>query len=233
MGALGLIATIVTALFLPATAGNTATSGSFMREFKALGRQQIVTSLLIVILVMIGQYSLFTYIAPLLLEVTGLDQGVLPWVLLLYGVGSTIGVFIGGRLADWKLMPSLIVILALQAAMFTTLHFVSPFPIAMAIAVVAWGGVNFAFGSPVQSRVLAWAADAPNLASALIPTGFNIGIAIAAVLGSTLLENGFGYQNLPLIGTGALVLAVIVAVVSYAWEMRAGVTPPVPAGASA
>jgi DHA1 family inner membrane transport protein len=130
-------------------------------------------------------------------------------------------------------MPSLIVILALQAAMFTTLHFVSPFPIAMAIAVVAWGGVNFAFGSPVQSRVLAWAADAPNLASALIPTGFNIGIAIAAVLGSTLLENGFGYRNLPLIGTGALVLAVIVAVVSYAWEMRAGVTPPVPAGASA
>ncbi|GLQ08721.1 MFS transporter [Devosia yakushimensis] len=233
VGALGLIATLGAALFLPATAGNAATGGSFMREFKALGRQQIVSSLLIVILAMIGQYSLFTYIAPLLREVTGLDQAVVPWVLLLYGVGSTIGVFVGGRLADWKLMPSLIVILALQAIMFTTLYFVSPFALAMAIAVVAWGGVNFAFGSPVQSRVLAWAADAPNLASALIPTGFNIGIAIAAILGSTLLENGFGYQNLPLIGTGALLLAVLVAVFSYTWELRAGTTPPVPAGASA
>lgn len=233
VGALGLIATIGAALFLPATAGNAATSGSFLREFKALGRQQIVSSLLIVILAMIGQYSLFTYIAPLLREVTGLDQAIVPWILLLYGVGSTIGVFVGGRLADWKLMPSLIVILALQAVMFTTLYFVSPFALAMAIAVIAWGGVNFAFGSPVQSRVLAWAADAPNLASALIPTGFNIGIAIAAILGSTLLENGFGYQNLPLIGTVALLLAVIVALVSYTWEQRTGATPPVPAGASA
>lgn len=233
VGALGLIATIGAALFLPATAGNAATSGSFMREFKALGRQQIVSSLLIVILAMIGQYSLFTYIAPLLREVTGLDQAIVPWILLLYGVGSTIGVFIGGRLADWKLMPSLIVILALQAVMFTTLYFVSPFALATAIAVIAWGGVNFAFGSPVQSRVLAWAADAPNLASALIPTGFNIGIAIAAILGSTLLENGFGYQNLPLIGTVALLLAVVVAVVSYGWELRSGTVPPIPAGAAA
>lgn len=233
VGALGLLATIGAALFLPATAGNAATSGSFLREFKALGRQQIVSSLLIVILAMIGQYSLFTYIAPLLREVTGLDQAVVPWVLLLYGVGSTIGVFIGGRLADWKLMPSLIIILALQAVMFTLLYFVSPFALAMAIAVIAWGGVNFAFGSPVQSRVLAWAADAPNLASALIPTGFNIGIAIAAILGSTLLENGFGYQNLPLIGAVALLLAVVVAVVSYGWELRSGAVPPVPAGATA
>ena len=133
---------------------------------------------------MIGQYSLFTYIAPLLLEVTQVDPAILPWVLLLFGVGSTIGVFIGGRLADWKLMPSLIGIMVSQALMYVAIYFASPFPLVMAVAVIAWGGVNFAFGSPVQSRVLAWAADAPNLASALIPTGFNIGIAIGAVLGS-------------------------------------------------
>ena len=88
------------------------------------------------------------------------------------------------------------------------IYFASPLPAGMAVTVIAWGGVNFAFGSPVQSRVLAWAADAPNLASALIPTGFNIGIAIGAVLGSTLLENGFGYRNLPWVGAGAMVLAV-------------------------
>ena len=231
VGIIGLLATLAVAIFLPRNAASETTSGSFMREFKVLGRQQIVASLFIVILVMIGQYSLFTYITPLLTNVTGIETGVVPWVLLLYGVGSTIGVFIGGRLADWKLMPSLVAILALQAVMFVSIHFVSPYPVVMAIATILWGGVNFAFGSPVQSRVLAWAADAPNLASALIPTGFNIGIAIAAILGATLLENGFGYQNLPLIGTVALLLAVLVAVFSYAWELRTGATPPVPAGA--
>lgn len=233
VGALGLIATLAIALFLPAATGKATTSGSFLREFKALGRQQIVTSLAIVILVMIGQYSLFTYIAPLLLEVTGLDTAAVPWVLLLYGVGSTIGVFIGGRLADWKLMPSLIAILTLQALSFAIVYFVSPYPIVMSAAVLFWGGVNFAFGSPVQSRVLAWAGDAPNLASALIPSGFNIGIAIGAVLGAALLEAGFGYQNLPLIGVVALVMAVAFAVLSYVWERRSGGMPPATAQALA
>lgn len=220
VGALGLFATLIAAVFLPADAGKASTSGSFAREFKALGRQQVITSLLIVVLVMIGQYSLFTYIAPLLREVTQLDPGIVPWVLLLYGVGSTIGVFVGGRLADWKLMPSLIAILSAQAIAFVLLHLVSPYPIAMAITVVLWGGVNFAFGSPVQSRVLAWAGDSPNLASALIPTGFNIGIAIGAILGAYLLGNGYGYQDLPLIGAVALVLAVLIAIFSYVWEKR-------------
>lgn len=229
VGALGLAATLCVALFLPAATGQSSTTGSFLREFKALGRQQIVTSLAIVILVMIGQYSLFTYIAPLLLEVTGLDAGVVPWILLLYGVGATIGVFVGGRLADWKLMPSLIVILTTQALSFALLYVVSPYPMIMAIAVVFWGGVNFAFGSPVQSRVLAWAGDAPNLASALIPTGFNIGIAIGAILGATLLDGGFGYRNLPLIGTVALVMAVLVAIGSYWLERRSPGALPQPA----
>jgi Arabinose efflux permease len=226
VGALGLFSTTAIAVFLPARAGQAATGGSFLREFRTLGRQQIVTSLAIAILTMIGQYSLFTYIAPLLLEVSGIDTAILPWMLLLYGVGSTIGVFIGGRLADWKLMPSLIGILATQALAFTIVYLVSPNPWIMTVAVLFWGGVNFAFGSPLQSRILAWAADAPNLASALIPSCFNIGIAIGAVLGAALLEAGFGYRNLPLIGTAALVVAMGIAVLSYVWERRSGITQP-------
>jgi len=222
VGAMGFLATLGIALFLPRNAGAGSTSGSFLREIKALGRQAVSTSLLIAMLVMIGQYSLFTYIAPLLLEVTGLDNASIPWVLLLYGVGSTIGVFIGGRLADWKLMPSLIAILSAQAVAFLVVYFVSPYPLVMAIAVLFWGGLNFAFGSPVQSRILAAASDAPNFVSALIPSCFNIGIAIGAVLGASLLESGFGYRNLPFIGVGAMVLAALVATFSYRQDLRNG-----------
>lgn len=231
VGAIGLVATLAIAFFLPRTAAASTTSGSFMREFKVLGRPQIVACLIIVALVMIGQYSLFTYITPLLTTVTGLETGVVPWVLLLYGVGSTIGVFIGGRLADWKLMPSLIVILALQAVMFVTIYLVSPYPVLMAIATIVWGGVNFAFGSPVQSRVLAWAADAPNLASALIPTGFNIGIAIGAILGAGIIDSGLGYGTLPLIGAVTSTLAALVAIGSSLLERNSDALPPLAAAA--
>lgn len=227
VGIIGLLATLTVAVFLPRSAASATTAGDFKREFKVLGRQQIVASLLIVILVMIGQYSLFTYITPLLTNITGLPTATVPWLLLLYGVGSTIGVFVGGRLADWKLMPSLIAILALQAVMFATIFFVSPYPIVMAIATILWGGVNFAFGSPVQSRVLAWAADAPNLASALIPTGFNIGIAVGAILGANVIASGPGYAYLPLIGAISSALAAFVAVVSNMLDKRQGLLPPV------
>ncbi|WP_108397159.1 MFS transporter [Devosia submarina] len=220
VGALSLVATIAIALFLPTRAGEASTSGSFRREFKALGRQQIVSSLIIAILAMIAQYSVFTYIAPLLIEVTGLDPMVVPWVLLLYGVGSTVGVFIGGRLADWKIMPSVIGILVCQVLAFALLYLATPHPLLMAVTVIIWGGVNFAVGTPIQARVLATAGDAPNLASALIPTGYNIGIAIGAMIGAAAIEGGASYGSLPLIGVGCLVAATLVAILSYWAELR-------------
>lgn len=221
VGLLGLIASLVIAIVLPSNAGAEASKGSFRREFQALGRQQIYLGFVIAILVMVGQYSLFTYITPLLLEVTGLPTGTVPVLLLLYGVGATAGVFIGGRLADWRLMPSLISILGLQAILFACLYVATPNAAAMSVLVVLWGGAVFAFGSPLQSRMLAWAGDAANLTAALIPAGFNIGIAVGAILGASLLDAGLGYRSLPLIGIIASILAVAIATISAFLERRA------------
>jgi DHA1 family inner membrane transport protein len=232
VGVVGLLATLTVAFFLPRNVASGATGGSFLREFKALGRQQVATSLLVAILAMIGQYSLFTYITPLLTTVTGLEGNVIPWLLLLYGVGATIGVFVGGRLADWKIMPSLIAIFAVQAVMFGVIYLAAPYPIAMAVAIVIWGGTNFAFGSPVQARILTWAADAPNLASALIPTSYNVGIAIGAVLGASIIASGTSYAMLPLIGIATALLAVLTVVLSGLWERAGTRLPPEPLPAS-
>lgn len=228
VGVFGLVATFIIAFFLPADAGASAAKGDIRREVRALARNQVASGFVISILVMIGQYSLFTYIAPLLLEVTGVDPAFVPVILLVYGVGSTIGVFIGGRLADWRLMPSLITILSLQSLLFVALYLASPYPLLMAVVVIFWGGANFAFGSPLQTRMLIWAADAPNLTSALIPAGFNVGIAIGAILGSTLLGAGMGYQYLPFIGAVCLALAAVTAIISNVLEKRSSAVPPAP-----
>lgn len=233
VGVFGLVATLIIAVFLPANAGVLAAKGDIRKEVRALARNQVASGFVISILVMIGQYSLFTYIAPLLLEVTGIDPAFVPVILLIYGVGSTIGVFIGGRLADWRLMPSLITILSLQSLLFVALYLASPYPLLMAVVVIFWGGANFAFGSPLQTRMLIWAADAPNLTSALIPAGFNVGIAIGAILGSTLLGAGMGYQYLPFIGAVCLALAAATAIISNAVEKRSGAVPPAPMGVAA
>jgi len=231
MGALGVAATAAMLALLPRTAGSSNRPASLSHEVRVLGRQQVWTSLILMLMLMIGQFGLFTYITPTLLEVTGLDESLVPWVLLLNGVGATIGVFLGGKLADWKLMPSLITMLFLQAAVLAVIYAASPYPVPMIVAIVIWGGLNFAIGAPIQTRILAWTADASNLASSLIPSGFNVGIALAASLGAAMLNAGYGYRSLPVVGALAMLIAVAVAVASQVWEGRSRAAPPLPAAA--
>lgn len=226
MTLVGVLALVAIWALIPQTKAEPQQSGHFGREVRVLGRQQVWTSLIMMLALMIGQMVPFTYITPLLREVTGLDAMVIPWVLLLNGVGATLGVFMGGRLSDWKLMPSLIVMLAIQAAVLVILYLVSPYPLLMTVTIFVWGALNFAIGAPVQARILMWTADAPSLASSLIPSGFNIGIAIAAVVGAALLEGGYGYRSLPVLGAVALALACLVAMLSAASEKRSGIVPP-------
>jgi len=225
---LGLVAFAAMAVLLPRTAGAVAQPAGLLNEVKVLGRQQVWTTLLIMLMLMMCQFVPFTYIAPMLQEVTGLDAATVPWVLLANGVGATIGVWLGGKLADWKLMPSLIVLLSFQAVVIGMMYVASPYPIPMVIVVIIWGGVNFAVGTPIQTRILSWTADAPNLASSLIPAGFNVGIALAAFVGGVILNAGYGYRDLPLVGVAAMIVAVVVAVLSWTAEKRSGARPPAP-----
>lgn len=233
MGLLGLLAGAAILLFVPRTRDDATARPKFSAQIGVLGRQQAWTSLILMLMLMIGQFVPFTYIAPLLQDVTGLDTGWIPVVLLLNGVGSTVGVFLGGRLADWKLMPSLIAMLALQAVVLALLYLAAPYPLPMVATVFVWGALNFAIGTPIQTRILSWTADAPSLASSLIPSGFNVGIAMAASLGAAMLNAGLGYRSLPLAGAVALAIAVVVALISYGWEQRSTAMPPLPAGADA
>ena len=72
-----------------------------------------------------------------------------------------------------------------------------------------------------QARILRWASDAPNLASPLIPTAFNIGIALGATIGSVTLDRGFGYASLPWIGVVVSLAALAIALSSWSLERRA------------
>ncbi|WP_274628096.1 MFS transporter [Arvimicrobium flavum] len=226
MFGLGLLATAAMLLLLPRNTGSSDRPAGFRREVRVLGRQQVWTSLILMLMLMIGQFVPFTYIAPMLQEVTGLDAAFVPWVLLLNGVGATLGVFLGGKLADWKLMPSLIALTAMQAVVLAAMYLASPYPIPMVGVISVWGCLSFAIGTPVQTRILRWTADAPNLASSMIPSGFNIGIALAASVGAMILNAGHGYRSLPLLGVGAMLLASLVALLSYHFERRSGAVPP-------
>ncbi len=215
VGAMGIVALVAMVALLPANLGNRQVAAGVGRQVTAVLRGTVLMTFAIAILVMIGQFSVFTYIAPLLTETSGIDPHIVPLILLLFGIGSTIGVVVGGRLSDWNLMPSLIGILAAQIAAYALLILAMPHAWAVGVAVMIWGAASFAATAPAQARILKLTSDASNLASALIPTAFNIGIASGAVIGSLVLNHGFGYQWLPVLGATASALAFGVAMLSW------------------
>ncbi|TGR94365.1 MFS transporter, partial [Mesorhizobium sp. M2E.F.Ca.ET.209.01.1.1] len=88
-------------------------------------------------------FAVFTYIKPYLTDVSGLSTATVTWVLLLFGAGMTIGNIIGGRLADWKLMPTVIGTLLGMAVLFVVFAKLGAIATVAVGIVFLWGMLIF------------------------------------------------------------------------------------------
>ncbi len=185
-----------------------------LTEFRVLGKPPVFLAMLISVLCSASLFSVFTYIAPMLEEVTGLAPPAVSVLLLLFGLGITAGNLLGGRLADWRLMPSiagvLIALIATLAALTRTMHAEVP----MAITLIIWGVLTFAVAAPLQMRVVDSAPEAPNLVATLNQGAFNLGNASGAWFGGMALGAGLSYQSLPWLGAALSVVALGLTVLS-------------------
>ncbi|WP_295998790.1 MFS transporter [Rugamonas sp.] len=189
------------------------------RELRVLREPAAWLALLMTVFGFGGVFVVFTYIAPILEQVTGFSPHAVTWVLVLFGVGLTIGNTIGGKLADRALMPSLIGIFIVLAVVMAVFAQTSHHQLAAVITIFVWGMVAFATVPPLQSRVVDQARHAPNLASTLNIGAFNLGNAGGAWLGGWTLERGFGLDTLPWVAA-AVALAALALTLFAAWQDR-------------
>lgn len=201
--------------------GVAPTKGGIAGEVRVLAKTQVWLAMLISALASTSLFAVFTYIKPILTDVSGLAVSDVTWVLLLFGAGMTVGNVIGGKLADWKLMPTaigglgFIILIHLAFAEFNT------DAIAAIVTVFLWGVAAFVIIPPLQMRVVQTAIDGPNLAATLNQGAFNVGNAAGAWLGGMALSAGVSYANLPLVGAATGVVAIGVAWLSYALDRQA------------
>jgi DHA1 family inner membrane transport protein len=196
--AIGIVAVSAIARFVPA--GLAGSRGNLISEFRTLGRWPVVLPMLISTIASISMFSLFTYVAPLLENVTGLTPHGVTGALLAIGLGLTIGNLIGGRLADRNLVATVIGCFLGLISVLGALSAVGSSELAAMLLLTLWGGLAFALVSPMQIWVVDAATDAPNLASTLNQGAFNLGNAVGAWLGGTALTEGLAYAHLPMVG---------------------------------
>ncbi|MBN6039375.1 Cmx/CmrA family chloramphenicol efflux MFS transporter [Amycolatopsis sp. 195334CR] len=150
----------------------------------------------------------FSYLAPLLTEVSGLPVDWLPAVLGLYGVGAVIGITLGGRFADVHPLRTLaggfgaaVVVFAALAVAGTSV------PVAVAAAFLL-GLTSFVTNPALNVRVFALASSAPTLAGASNVSAFNVGIVLAPWLGGLIIDAGLGYLSVTWVSIALGVLAL-------------------------
>ena len=171
------IAALAVAIFVPDVRG-ARTATPLGHQVRALMNRMVLVAYALVVLLMIATFSLLTFVAPYMAETAGIGPDRLPLVLLGFGVIGAVGTFAGGGLTDRAPAASLLASFLLTAAGYGAAWLAMPHSAAVgmaAIAAVAAGGSVAALAA--QHRILVGAFRAPELASTLMSSVFNVGIA--------------------------------------------------------
>jgi DHA1 family inner membrane transport protein len=191
VAAIGVVAMIVIAALVPASRDNNA--GIAVRdELRAISNPAVLLGLLMTVFGFAGVFTVFTYIQPILTEVTGFAESAVSPILLVFGVGLIAGNLLGGKLADRKLMPALLLTLIALIAVLGVMTFALHNKALTVVFVGLLGVAAFATVPPLQLWVLHKAHDAQSLASSLNIGAFNLGNALGAWLGGVVVARGPG-----------------------------------------
>ena len=212
LGAAVMVALRLALPSLPAERG-----GDMAAELRVLARGSVLAALALTTIGFGGMFTVFTYIVPILRDVTQVSRGFITAMLMLFGIGATVGNTLGGRLADRSADRTLTVMLGTVVVTLVAFAELMRWPWPAAAAILVWGFASFAIVPPLQMRVMEAAADAPNLASAMNIGAFNLGNAIGAALGGGVISAGRGYPAVSLVGA---VMAAVALVMLFGFNGR-------------
>lgn len=205
---------VAVAFVVPFQAGDP--QATLRRELRAFGRLQVWFALLIGAVGFGGLFAVYTYVAPLVMEVTGLAAAAVPLVLVVTGVGMTIGNLAGGALADHSVRRTMYGAFAVMLVALLVLALSAQFLAGLLAGVFLVGAAASALSPTIQSRLMDVAHDSQSIAAALNHSALNIGNALGAYLGGVAVAAGLGYVAPVWIGLGLSVLGILLAVVTFA-----------------
>lgn len=237
VSALGVVAFVGSWIFIPNNIRHTAPA-SLAQQAKVLAEPRLLLVYAKTAIGYGGSFIPFTFLAPILTDVSRFSAGAVGSVMLVYGVSVAVGNIWGGKLAD-RLgpIPALKIIFALLAAVLLIFNFAAPHKWLALVAVLMWGAVAFGNVPGLQVYVVKQAErftpQAVDVASGLNIAAFNLGIALAAWAGGLIVTH-LGLMHTPWIG--ALVVLVSLALTQWSGTLdrRAGIpvraSGPVPVG---
>ncbi|MBA2874988.1 MFS transporter [Thermaerobacillus caldiproteolyticus] len=207
----GMIAFIANSILVPSNLRKGART-TFGDQFKLLTNGRLLLLFIITALGYGGTFVVFTYLSPLLQDITGFSERTVAVILLVYGVAIAIGNVMGGKLSNQNPIGALFYMFIVQAIVLCILTFTAPFKAAAFITIILMGLLAFMNVPGLQVYVVMLAErfvpGAVDVASAINIAAFNAGIAIGSYLGG-MITDSIGLIHTPWIG-GLMVLGAVI-----------------------
>ena len=216
IGAMALIGII---FFVPMTKKQEATS--VKTELKILKEKRLWLTLAVTLFGFSSVFAYFTYISSVLIEVSHIQENLISYLLIIFGVGVTLGNIVGGKLADWNLNKALKIIFIMFILYFILLYFIQMNGILMVAGVFFFGLIGFSMSPSLQYKSTLISQEAPTLASTLNQSAFNLGNALGAFLGGVVVTN-LPIASLSLIAPILTLIGLIFLVISIRVEKKEG-----------
>ncbi len=199
---LGVVTLIGLLMLLPAIPkGN---KPNIKYELKVLTRLPVVLALLTTVFGAAALFALYTYIVPFLINIVHVSESDVAMLLVVIGLGFTVGNYLGGKLSAKGIDRTLVIFFILLILSMILLPLISSHMLLTIITLFIWSVASFALVPPLQIKTMQIAHDAPGLVSSVNIGAFNLGNAIGAVIGGVALK--YSYNIVPL--SAALVAIV-------------------------
>jgi len=224
-----VVITVVTAVLLlravPPRPGNP--SASIRGELSALKKPQVLLAVATGMIGFGGVFAMYSYIAPLVTEEAGVAAADRPWFLVAFGIGSVLGTWLAGRLADWDVERSVVGGFVASVVVLLLVVAGAGSPAALLVLVLAVGVLGSVLAINLQLRLMHVAGEAEMLGAALNHSALNVANGLGAWLGAVVIAGGFGYRAPSLVGAGLAALGLVVFLAALAQQRRTPVPPPV------
>lgn len=218
---LGLVGAIASLALVPKNIKQSAPL-RLIDQLKVIKNPSILLVLAITAFGYGGTFVTFTYLTPLLEEVTGFSSNMTSVFLLIYGIAIAIGNIIGGKVSNNKPGKALLVMFALQAIVLFVLYFTASSQIFAIITLFFMGILAFSNVPALQLYVVKMAEKylpgTEDVASALNIAAFNVGIAIGAYVGGMVVESSLGIEATPWVGGILVIVGFLLTLVLFKRE---------------
>ncbi|MDR6973327.1 MFS transporter [Leifsonia shinshuensis] len=213
VAALFALTFVAVAFLVPWQAGDAR--ATVRNELKAFTRLQVWLALLIGAVGFGGFFAVYTYIAPIVTTITGMPEATVPLVLVLAGLGMTVGNIIGGRAADHSVPRSMLLFFAILLVGLAALWLTASTVAGLLISVFVVSGACSALSPTIQTRLMDVARDSQSIAAALNHSALNIANAAGAFFGGLTIAAGLGYLSPVVVGGLLAIGGILLALISF------------------